>query len=132
MFWLMSISGCLYVLLYGGREGKFAAFGYAFTVSLTLAIQNRGQLFEFDAGVFFTDFIFFIYLYIMSIYTSRYWVLYTTGFQLAGVISHFPIIIIGVKTPKIFELFQGFWAIPIIISMVIGVFLSESGQDEKL
>lgn len=130
IFWIMSLLGCLYVFIYGGQEGKLASFGYAAAVLFTMAIQKNGPLIEFDRGVFFIDLLFFIYLYLISIFSSYYWSLYIAGFQLAGVISHLTMLIIGSKTPKIIELFQGFWSIPIILSMVIGVFISERGRNE--
>lgn len=130
IFWIMSLLGCLYVFIYGGQEGKLAAIGYTFAVLLTMAIQRNGPLTEFDRDVFFIDLLFFIYLYCISMFSIHYWLLYIAGFQLAGVISHLAILIICSKTPKIIELFLGFWAIPIILSMVIGVFISERGRNE--
>jgi hypothetical protein len=60
--------------------------------------------------------------------SRRYWPIWMTGFHLVAVASHISTLIAPGFTPEIYRALAGVWAIPILLSLLLGVELDRRAE----
>jgi hypothetical protein len=61
--------------------------------------------------------------YALAMTSRRHFPLWLTGFQLVAVTTHLATMIAPSFTPPAYRAMEGLWAIPITISLVLGILL---------
>jgi hypothetical protein len=57
------------------------------------------------------------------LHSRSYWPIWMTGFHLIAVTTHFSVMLAPHYTPAIYRGMQSVWALPVLVSMLIGVAL---------
>jgi hypothetical protein len=126
----MVFLGCSFTYLFGNWEGKTCAIAYMITV-LGTYIFNSGERTSIDINILLIDILcFFIFVFI-SLKSNKNWTIWLSGLQLSEVLAHFPGIILTDYTSHTYEALQGFWAIPTLFVMALGIFFERLDGDER-
>ncbi len=73
-------------------------------------------------NVLFIDILCLISYVILAIKSRQNWTIWLAGLQLSEVLAHLPTIILTGFVAHTYEAMQGFWAVPTLFTMVVGVF----------
>jgi hypothetical protein len=129
LFWLMTALTCAYALLNGGRDGRWAASLILTASVLSLPASLYGAHFgRFEPAVFTIDLGLLIGLYIVALRSRSWWPIWMTGFHLVAVVSHLATLISPNFVANIYFAAATFWAVPISLSMMIGVALDHRAK----
>jgi hypothetical protein len=91
-----------------------------------------------EDAIFAVDLALLAGLYILMLSSRRYWPIWMTGFHIVAVVTHLSTILEPSFTPRIYRALESFWAIPVLLSMLLGVELDRrasraapAGQQER-
>jgi hypothetical protein len=73
--------------------------------------------------LFVVDGIYLAALYALAVLSRRFWPIWSAGFQLLSVLTHVATLLDPFTPPQLYRALESFWALPILITMVIGVSL---------
>lgn len=122
LFWMLALLCCSHAVLFGGRDGRWATFlilaGAALTAPATLFGRAWG---ETELAIFAVDLLLLAGLYALMLASRRYWPIWMTGFHLVAVVTHLSTTLVPSFTPRMYKAMESFWAIPVLLSMLIGV-----------
>ncbi len=123
IFWLMSTIACCVLLFFGIRNQKYFAF-CLFAACIFTA------LFNFEYGVvgsityvILIDACLLVLSYICMNRSCNFWPIWFASFQFITLATHFSSWVFSIENNYFMFLFAGFWAIPALLSMAIGVIL---------
>lgn len=68
----------------------------------------------------------FLALYVLAVRSKKYWPIWSAGFQLLAVLTSVATLIDPSVLPKMYRGLEAFWAVPMLITMALGV-----GLDRK-
>ncbi len=123
-FWMLTLAGCGYAALLGGREGRWAASLIISASLLTIPATRLGAHWSrSELGVMSVDAALLLGLYVLSLRSRRYFPLWMAGFHLVAVATHLGTLIAPEFTPRIYRALASLWAVPMTVSMVVGVAL---------
>jgi hypothetical protein len=121
-FWMLALLCCGYAILFGGRDGRWAGFLFLAAAGLTAPAILLGQAWgETELLVLGVDLAFLLGLYLLMLTSRRYWPIWMVGFHLVAVVTHLSTLIVPDFTPRMYRAMESFWAIPVLLSMLIGV-----------
>jgi hypothetical protein len=122
LFWLLALLSCAYAVILGGRDGLWAASliiaASVLTVPAAHLDHSWGQVETARMGV---DAALLVGLYALTLHSQRYWPVWMTGFHLIAVTTHVSVMLVPHYTPTIYRAMQSVWALPVLLSMVIGI-----------
>jgi hypothetical protein len=122
LFWLLALLSCVYAATFGGRDGLWAASliiaASVLTVPAAHLDHSWGQVETARMGV---DIALLVGLYVLMLYSRHFWPVWMTGFHLIAVVTHVSVLLVPHYTPVIYRAMQSVWALPVLLSMVIGV-----------
>jgi len=123
LFWSMSIGACGYALLLGGWEGRVTTVIILLATLATMQLENLLNLHWHDTNevVFAIDLVAFIAMYIVAARSDLWWPLWVAAFQLNSVVAHFATMISPQFSALIYHGYEGLWAIPGQLVMVLGI-----------
>lgn len=124
IFWLFALLSGGFVWLHGKSEGRRAILLFLAATLLTAAVQvlhTRWQ--QTHWPLMAVDTAYLVATYVFALRSERYWPLWIAAFQLLTVASHFATIIAPNYLPKIYTAIATFWVVPLLLSMVAGVYL---------
>lgn len=126
LFWLLTLAGCGYAVAAGGRDGRWAALLILVASLLTIPATLLGQTWRRpELGVLTVDVLLLGGLYALSLRSRSFFPIWMSGFHLIAVATHLGAAITPEFTPKMYRAIAGLWAIPITISMVLGIYLDQ-------
>jgi hypothetical protein len=142
LFWMLALLSCSHAILFGGRDGRWAAFLILIASGLTLPATLLDQAYwETELTILAADLFLLGGLYAVMLASRRYWPIWMVGFHLVAVVTHLSTLIVPDFTPRMYRAMESFWAIPVLLSMLIGVELdrraawksrrSESGAGDE-
>lgn len=124
LFWLLASLSCGFVWLHGNAEGKKAVILFVVAVLLTWIAQNLDtQWRQTHWPLLVVDTGYLVATYAFALRSNRFWPLWITAFQLLTVASHLATIVAPDFVPKIYSAIATFWVVPLLLSMVSGVYL---------
>lgn len=127
VYLLLLLLCCGYASFFGGRTGKAGAviFLSASLLSMLAASWNPAWL-NTSVGVLFVDVVCLGALIGLATNSTRYWPIWATGLQIAGVVSHLGMFIAPDILPTAYWAIVAFWSVPILLIMVIGTVLDQN------
>lgn len=124
IFWLLALLSCGFVWLHGEREGRRAVGLFLGATLLTWGAQSLDTEWrQTHWPLMAVDTAYLVATYVFALRSNRYWPLWIAAFQLLTVTSHFATIIAPGYVPKIYTAIATFWVVPLLLSMVAGVYL---------
>lgn len=122
LFWALTLLCCSYAILFGGRDGRLAAFLILAASALSLPPMFMGEAYgETELIIFAVDLLLLASLYLLMLGSRRYWPIWMVGFHLIAVVTHLSTLLEPSFKPLIYWAMGSFWAIPVLLSMLIGV-----------
>lgn len=129
LFWLLALLSSAYGSIFGGRDGRWAAVLILLASLLTiLAAHLDGHWAKVEVARLLVDCALLVALYALALGSRRYWPIWMTGFHLIAVLTHLSVLLVPSYVPAIYRAFQSFWAIPVLLSFLIGVMLDRRAQ----
>lgn len=126
MFWVLCIVACVYSFLFGKIEGKLSSLLIFVATIATHILHEYQQWYELHVFIFTVDLLLLIFVYFLSLFSAKNWLLWMTGFLLVSVGTHLSTVFGYVFSARAYELLQGFWSIPVLLTMVLGIFLNRT------
>ena len=124
LFWLLTLAACAFAATLGGKDGRWAAALILIASALTVPVTLLGHAWRSpEAGVLAVDVLLLAGLYHLTLTSGRNFPIWMTGFHLVAVVTHLSVMMAPEATPKIYRAVAGLWAIPVTISMVLGIIL---------
>jgi hypothetical protein len=112
------LGGTLYALLRGGGPERIAALMMVVAWLLSMASNSHTGFVHFEAGVFLVDVALFVGLYLLSLFTTRYWPLWMCAMQGITVLSHLIAVLSPSDAPG-YAIMTQFWAYPMQILLIV-------------
>lgn len=126
LFWLLTLAGCGYAVAAGGRDGLWAAILIICASVLTVPVTLLGRAWQRpELGVLGVDLLLLAGLYLLTLRSTRHFPVWMTGFHLIATATHLGAAVAPDFTPKLYRALAGLWAIPVTISMVLGIALDQ-------
>lgn len=124
LYWLLTLLCCGYAFAYGGKDGRWAAYLIVAATLLTVPAMLYGHSWRHtELAILFVDAVLLVGLYGLMVGSRRYWPVWLTGFHLVAVASHISTMMAPTFTPEIYRALAGIWAIPLLLSLLLGVAL---------
>lgn len=131
MFWLLCIISCTYSFLFGSIEGKLSST-LIFTATIaTHILYTHQQWYEIHLFILVVDLFLLIFVYFLSLHSTKNWLLWMSGFLLVGVATHLSPVFSNLFNPRAYELLQGFWSIPVMLTMALGIFMNRTIHEKS-
>jgi hypothetical protein len=122
LFWFLALLCCGQAVCFGGRDGRWAAFLIVAASILTVVAAKIDRSWaEIEMARFAVDVFLLAGLYALMLTSRRYWPIWMVGFHLLAVVTHLSTLLVPDFTPRIYRAIQSFWAIPVLLSLLIGV-----------
>lgn len=129
LFWALTLLGCAYAAVEGKDEGRWASALILCASALTIPATRLGarwmttewSLLAVDGGLL-------LGLYGLVIGGRRFFPIWMAGFQLVAVSTHLATLIAPRFTPNVYRAVESLWAIPITLSMILGVALDRRSE----
>lgn len=113
---------CVFAWFRGGVTEKRVATAYAVAAVATVFMAPFTTHWHGpNWGVIAVDTIFLVVLVVIARQSTRFWPLWAAASQLAGVLGHFPAIMNPAFPKQLYVSTQPFWALPLLVSLMIGV-----------
>ena len=110
---------CSYAYWSGGETEKQAAVIMVAGSVLTGLMATGWR--SVDLGVLVVDLAVLVALVVLMLRTDKYWLLWITAFHVIGVLTHVARLIDPAILPQAYAIGQGFWAYPMLVTLVLGV-----------
>lgn len=124
IFWLLALLSCGFVWLLGEADGRRAVALFLAATLATWAAQTLDTEWrQTHWPLMAVDTAYLVATYVFALRSNRYWPLWIAAFQLLTVATHFATIIAPDYVPKIYSAIATFWVVPLLLSMVAGVYL---------
>lgn len=123
LFWTMMLAACGYGFVLGGWEGKATTLVFVLASLATIA-SNRWVVLNWhqtNMMVLVVDFLTLSAMYLVAARSRRWWPLWVAAFQLNSVTAHIATVISPQFSNLVYQGYEGLWAIPSLLVMVIGV-----------
>lgn len=119
----------VYAIRYGGRAARFAFVSFIAMTIGTIYSTSHSDRFRtypalwahFNPLLFVTDLLYFVALFLIAGTSHRYWPIWSAGFALLCVLTHFGPLVDPGSDSKIYRGLETFWQLPIMLTMVIGI-----------
>jgi hypothetical protein len=122
LFWTLALLCCSYAALFGGRDGRWATLLIFAAAALTAPATLFGRAWgETELAILAVDILLLAGLYALMLGSRRYWPIWMVGFHLIAVVTHLSTMLAPSFTPRMYKAMESFWAIPVLLSMLIGV-----------
>lgn len=124
LFWMLTLGGCGYAAAAGGRDGRWASILIISASLLTIPATRLGAHWaRSEHGILAVDLALLLGLYALALSSRRYFPIWMAGFHLIAVTTHLSALVAPDFTPRIYRAMASLWAVPMTISMVVGIAL---------
>lgn len=122
LFWALTLLCCGFAALFGGRAGRMLALATISAVAATSLVTRDPQAWLGpQIPALLVDAALFAALVWIAFRSDRWFPIWFAGLQLVAVASHFGSILAPGFAPKVYFLLQSFWALPMYITLILGV-----------
>lgn len=131
LFWAMTLIGCGYAALLGGRDGRIAAGLLVAASLLTIPATRLGQAWaSTETLILGVDLALLAGLYALALGSRSHFPIWMTGFHLIAVTTHLSTLLAPDFTPRIYRALGTLWAIPMTLVMIWGIHLDRRHRPE--
>ena len=126
-FWALVLICCAYGAIFGGRSGQagVAIFvGGALLTGVATLVDHEWMATVYP--IFWIDVLCLIGFTMLALQSRHYWPLWFAAFHLVAVLVHLATILTPHFLPKAYVALQTFWAIPMLLVMVRGIYLDRN------
>lgn len=123
LFWTLIILCCGFAALYGGRSGRGVAAAVILAAAATALAPDGNVWRATNLWVLAIDTLLLIAFVVIAMRSQRWFPIWSAGLQLVGVSFHLGSILAPDFSPNAYFLLQAFWAVPLLMMLVIGVAL---------
>ena len=128
LFWGLTLTCCGFAAGYGGRAGRWIAGLYvAACLGTMAAFQMQSDWHHTHYATLAVDVALLVALVAVVLRSDRWFPVWFTGFHLVAVLSHLASIAAPGFAPKVYFLLQGFWSVPMLVTLALGVALDHRG-----
>lgn len=132
LFDILMLAASLYALGWGGAPERLYVLMSAVALYVTIHVHHDHFL-KLEVGVFLVDLAFFCALYVLSLFSTRFWLIWMTGLQGLCVLSH-AVILAPIPAAFGYAVLEQFWAWPMEILLIVATVrhrrrLAASGTD---
>ena len=129
LFYTVVVACCAYAAIYGGATGRVGASIFV-TTALASSLVSWGVAWGHpNWSLAIVDTACLVALFILAKQSGRFWPIWATGFQLLAVLTHVAKAIEPNAAPKIYRALETFWALPVLVFMVIGIMLDRRADN---
>ncbi|QAY79047.1 hypothetical protein [Sphingosinicella sp. BN140058] len=133
LFWLLAGLSCGYAIVFGGKDGRWAAFLIIAAALMTIPAARVGRAWgSTEMAIFAVDSVLLFGFYGLMLASRRFWPIWITGFHLIAVATHFSTMLAPAFTPAIYRALESMWAIPIQLTLLLGVELDRRAAKRPL
>lgn len=121
-FWALTLLCCGFAAAWGGRDGRRVAATYVLGSLATVGawfVQSDWSQTHF--ATLAVDAVLLVAFWWIALRSDRWFPTWITGFHLVTVLSHVASLVTPGYAFKLYFFLQGFWAVPMLIVLVIGV-----------
>lgn len=123
-FWVLAICCCGYAAVAGGRDGRaIAAIYLSACVATVVAWWVQPDWRHTNQATFAVDLVLLVALVALALRSQRWFPIWFAGLHLLAIVSHAGSILAPGFAYKVYFLMQAFWAVPMLLSLAIGVAL---------
>jgi hypothetical protein len=126
--YLFIVACCSYAAIIGGATERWATFIFLSAALLTSLASWHTLWARSDWPMAIIDFYCFLALYVLAVKSGRYWPIWSAGFQLLSVLTHVAVFLDPSSGPKAYRAMETVWALPALLSMVIGAHADRRGR----
>jgi hypothetical protein len=120
-FWALTIVCCSFALRFGGREARTLVAAYIIGCLATIAAHHLQHGWSHGSlPALIVDGVLFLALWRIALGSDRWYPIWFAGFQLVGVVTHLAAFLVPGFAYKAYFLLQSFWAVPMMLVLVIG------------
>lgn len=131
LFWALTLLCCGYAMVIGGRDGRWAGSMILAAAALSLPPMFMEDVYaKTELLIFAVDLLLLIALYVLMLRSRRYWPIWMTGFHSIAVVTHLSTMLAPSFRPLIYWAMGSFWAIPVLLSMLVGVMLDRRALEK--
>ncbi len=130
-FWLLTLFGCAFAAVFGGRDGRCFALMFIAGVVLTIPAQLIGNWHTTQLWVMVIDTLFFAGMVRVMLRSASYWPIWATASQLMSVLTHVATLILATFSDRIYEGLSTVWVIPLMIFTIIGIEQDRKHKDDR-
>ncbi len=131
LFWFLALICCFYAAVAGGRDGKWATAIIILASILTVPATFLAHWGQTQIPVMVVDTAVLIAMYVLALRSRAYWPIWMTAFQLVSVTTHFATLVSPSFTPAIYQAMESLWAIPGLLTMVVGISLDRGHMEQR-
>lgn len=133
LFWSLTLMGCGYAALAGGRDGRVAAGLIIAASLLTIPATRLGHAWaSTELLILGVDLALLAGLYTLTLRSRSFFPIWMVGFHLIAVTTHLSTIVAPDFTPRIYRGLVTLWAVPMTLAMVWGIHLDRRGAKPPL
>jgi hypothetical protein len=113
---------CGYSVVKGGQPERLAAMLMMMATTLSLLVQAPEALRfkSVDQGMFVVDVILFLCLVLLSIFATRFWLIWVSAMQMLSVLSHIAILMRPDIIPAAYWYAITLWSYPMLLLLALG------------
>jgi hypothetical protein len=135
LFDILLVVACLYALVRGGAPERLVALMLvaAFYASIRVTAPYPYGFHHVEVGLFLVDLALFAALYLLSLFSTRFWPIWMTAMQGLSLLAH---VMALTPQPSAFgyQALEEFWAIPQLILLIVATYrhrrrLARNGTD---
>jgi hypothetical protein len=123
VFWIILTLSSIIVFIFSNKYNIYFCIYLNISSSISgyIVLQN----FNYNEFIFtfIADILIFIFCIFILVKSNRYWPIWFASFQFITLATHFASLVFSIEDSYYVFLFAGFWAIPALLSMAIGVIL---------
>ncbi|HEX7783143.1 MAG TPA: hypothetical protein VF509_10085 [Sphingobium sp.] len=128
-FSIAVIASCAYVMLFGGRTGRWGGAILLATWPISWAVAPLNHAYGRGLpDLFFVDLIILIGLVTIALASTRRWPIWVAAFQLNTVAAHLAILLSPAVLLQAYYAMITVWGVPMLAAMVIGTRMDRKFQ----
>lgn len=122
LFWLLTLVGCGYAAILGGRDGRWATGLILGASLLTIPATRLGSAWAgTEYLILVVDLALLLGLYALALTSQRFFPVWMTGLHLIAVVTHVGTLVAPHHAPEIYRALGSLWAIPMTLCMIWGI-----------
>jgi hypothetical protein len=122
LFYALLLGGSGYALAWGGAPERLFVFicltGFAASLWVETPFSHRFR--HVELGLLFVDFAMFCALYLLSIFSTRFWPIWMTAMQGLVVLAHV-VALTPQPSPFGYQALEEFWSFPQLMLLIVAV-----------